>query len=97
MALTNTSIQKALEINKAVDEYFATTDETVVPAKDLMNLFIQKGIFKSNHRDGLPIRDFLRRLDKEQRLDLIPRLHAERKRKNTFWYFVKPGVQFSRV
>ena len=97
MALTNTSILKALEINKAVDEFFATTDEAVVPAKELMNLFIQKGIFKSNHRDGLPIRNFLRRLDKEQRLDLIPRLHAERKRKNTFWYFVKPGVQFSRV
>lgn len=77
MALTNTSIQKALEINKAVDEYFATTDETI------------DNIHRSYHGISLDVeqctahlrgavRDNL--LDREERqgmLDTLRALHEE--------------------
>ena len=45
MTLTNNDIQKALRIKRAVNEYFESSNETRVQAKELMNLFIQKEIF----------------------------------------------------
>ena len=89
MNLTNTDIQKALRIKRAVNEYFENTSRINVEAKELMNFFIKKGIFVKNIQDGLPIRDFLRRLDENHNLHLIPQVHFEQKDKNKNWYFVK--------
>ena len=49
------------------------------------------GIFKSYNKDCLPIRDFLRHLEKEKYLNLIPQ--ALYKQKNTIknWFFIKPN------
>jgi len=92
MALTNNDIQKALRIKRAVNEYFENSNDTKVQAKELMNLFIGKGIFTSNNQDGLPIRDFLRLLDENKQLNLIPQVFFEQKEKNKNWYFIKTKI-----
>ena len=89
MSITKADIQKALRIKKAVDEYFENSGETKVLAKDLMPLFISKGIFTKDYKEGLPIRDFLRHLDENNHLHLIPQIHFEQKDKNKNWYFIK--------
>jgi hypothetical protein len=60
MSITNADIQKALRIKKAVTEYFDSSNQTKVMAKDLMTVFVAKEIFNKDHKEGLPIRDFLR-------------------------------------
>jgi hypothetical protein len=89
MSISNDDIQKALRIKRAVNEYFEKTTETKVQAKELMNIFIEKGIFSRNHKDGLPIRDFLRHLDTNHQLNLIPQAFFEQKDVNKNWYFIK--------
>ena len=89
MALTNQDIQKALKIKKVVNEYFERTNLTKIEAKELMPDFIAKGIFVSNNQDGLPIRSFLRKLDDEKYLKLIPQTFFEQKDQNKNWFFIK--------
>jgi hypothetical protein len=89
MSISNADIQKALRIRRAVNEYFDKTTETKVQAKELMKLFIDKGIFTHNNKDGLPIRDFLRQLDENRLLHLIPQALFEQKDVNKNWYFIK--------
>jgi len=89
MSITAADIQKALRIKRAVSEYFEKNMETKVQAKELMTLFIGKGIFTHNHKDGLPIRDFLNKLEENNQLNLIPQVYFEQKDKNKNWYFIK--------
>lgn len=89
MALTNLDIQKAFKIKKVVTEYFERTNLTKVEAKELMPDFIAKGIFETNNQDGLPIRTFLRKLDEEKHLKLIPQIFFEQKDQNKNWFFIK--------
>lgn len=89
MSITTADIQKALRIRKAVAEYFENSNQTKIAAKDLMPFFINEEIFNLDHRDGLPIRDFLRHLDENQHLHLVPQVHFEQKEKNKNWYFIK--------
>lgn len=75
-------------INKVLESYFEKHPRSgPVPAKDLMPRFIAAGIFPADQENGLPIRRILRQLDKAKQLYLIPYVLAERKQKNTFWYF----------
>jgi hypothetical protein len=90
MAITNCEIQMALRIKRCVKEFFDTHNQTEVAAKELMPLFIKADIFKANHQDGLPIRDFLRHLEKEKYLNLIPQALYKQKSTNKNWYFIKP-------
>ena len=77
-------------INKVVSDYFAShASVDKIPAKDLMEEFIAAGIFKADHKNGLPIRDLLRELDDLGRLSELPNVEPERKVKNTYWYFVR--------
>lgn len=77
-------------INKVVSDYFAShASVDKIRAKDLMEEFIAAGIFKADHKNGLPIRDLLRELDDQGRLSELPNLEPERKEKNTYWYFVR--------
>lgn len=55
--------------------------------KDLMPILIEKGFFEQDHGDGLPLRNILRQLDKENMLYLLPQVSVERKDKNRFWFF----------
>ena len=86
----------ANKINKTLKEFFSTpSNPKKVKAKSLMNLFIEKGIFSSNHRDGLPIRNYLRYLDDNDMLHLIPYVMVERKAVNRNWFFV--DISFYRT
>lgn len=74
-------------INDVLKEFFNDkSNPKCVKAKSMMELFIQKGIFPSNHKDELPIRKLLRELDDSNQLDLIPYVIVERKTKNRNWF-----------
>lgn len=77
MSISNSDIQKALRIKRSVNEHFETSNQSKVLAKDLMSLFITKDIFTKDYQEGLPIRDFLRHLYKNNHLHLIPQVHFE--------------------
>ena len=62
---------------------------TEILAKDLMPLFIKKGIFNKDHRNGLPIRNLLRELDCENKLSLLKNIKVIRNKVNRNWYFIK--------
>ena len=84
------NIQNIGKINQVVDEYFSNNQNVdKVLAKDLMPLFIEAGIFTQDQRNGLPIRQVLRELDSENKLDLLPCAYHERNKVNTNWYFVR--------
>ena len=75
-------------INSVLSAYFADkTNPRQVPALELMGLFIDKGIFNKDHRNGLPIRNVLRKLNKEDRLHDIPYARGDLKQ-NIYWTFV---------
>jgi hypothetical protein len=86
-------ISKINKINSVIADFFKrNSDINKIQAKELMPDFIRAGIFKSNHRDGLPIRNLLRDLDSNNQLKLIPSLHPERKEKNTNWFFIRSSA-----
>jgi hypothetical protein len=89
MAITDTEIQMAFRIKRCVKEFFDTHNQTEIEAKELMPLFIKKDIFNLNYQDGLPIQDFLRHLEKEKYLNLIPQALYKKKNTNKNWFFIK--------
>ena len=89
MAITDNEIQMAFRIKRCVKEFFDTHIKTIIEAKELMLLFIKKGIFKSNSQDGLPIRNFLNHLEKEKYLNLIPQALYQQKNTKKNWVFIK--------
>ena len=89
MAISNTDIQKALRIRRVVKEYLENNTVIIIQEKELMNAYIEKDIFASNNKDGLPIRDFLRHLDESNHLHLIPEAFIEQKDVNKKRYFIK--------
>jgi len=81
-------LSKINEINLAIEEYFtANPSATVVPVKELMPLFISKGIFTKDVKKGKPIREVIRLLDKTGELSKIPSVCVERSEKAAYWYF----------
>lgn len=84
-----TTSEKISIINSILSEYFANPNNPrKLPAKDLMPLFIEKGVFNEDRKNGLPIRQLLRKLDENNQLGMIPFVLAERKSINTNWYFM---------
>lgn len=71
-------IKDFFEENKHIQE---------IPAKDLMPLFINKGIFLQDHRNGFPIRILLNELDRENHLHLFKHVKVFRHAVNRNWYF----------
>ena len=81
-------VEKIRKINEVVERFFDDPgNPRRIAAKDLMPLFIRKGIFTTDHRNGLPIRSLLRELDRRKALSLIPYVFADRKNSNVNWYF----------
>lgn len=77
------------QLNKVIKEYFEKNSTvTIIPVKELMPEFIAAGIFKKDHRKGLPIRQVLRALDDENQLGQVEFVHTERKEQNVYWYFI---------
>lgn len=77
-------------INQVVKSFFEKhAKEERILAEDLMPNFVKAGVFPSDDfdRPGKPLRDLLRKLDKQNHLHLIPYIYADRKKINTNWYF----------
>ena len=90
--IADSGIQKALRVKRAVAEYFTSNPEEIsVQAKSLMPLFIRKGIFTQDSKEGKPIRELLRILQKEKMLHLIPQASGELKNVNYNWFFDNVG------
>ena len=86
------------QINEVVNEYFnQNTEAEKVAVKKLMPSFIKAGIFDKDKRNGLPIRNVLKELDREDALDSIPTLYADRNEGATYWYFIKPGIDHATI
>ena len=83
---------KIARINEVVTDYFKNNPSVnKIPAMNLMPEFIKAGIFNKDYeRKGLPIRNLLQELDRNNELDKIPSLLPERKPINTYWYFQRP-------
>ena len=89
----NTDIIK--RINEVIKEFFNSHKDDWIAAKDIMPHLINAGVFTKDLKKGLPLRKVLRALDKENTLDKIPFVHAERQEKSTYWYLVRQGAKFS--
>lgn len=80
-------------INAAIKAYFkAHPEEDVVAVKKLMPLFVEKGIYPKIVQNGLPIRNELKWLDKQNQLKKIREVHVVRKGKHSYWYFLREGA-----
>lgn len=88
------STNNIAQINEVIAEYFNTTKEDCIAAKDIMPALINAGVFTKDTKKGLPFRKVLRALDEENALDKIPFVHAERTEKNTYWYLVREGAKY---
>jgi hypothetical protein len=89
------SDEKIGSINEAIGAYFKNNPTVEwIPAKLLMPALIDTGIFHKDVKKGLPLRNVLRALDEEKALDKIPRVHAERRGVDTYWYIVREGAQY---
>lgn len=85
--------ERISKINRVLQDYFEKHSESEKnPAKEFMFLFIENGIFNQNNRNNLPIRRFLRGLDKENLLNEIPYIYAERKKANVYWFFSRVNI-----
>jgi len=90
MSLSPKKMLQAGRIDQVVRDYFySNSSVSEIPAKDLMPLFIEKGIFFKDHRNGLPIRQLLRELDAVEQLYLLESVKVIRNAVNRNWYFVK--------
>lgn len=88
------STENIEQINEVIADYFNSNKEDWIPAKDIMPALINAGVFTKDHKKGLPLRKVLRKLDKENTLDKIPFVHAERLEKDTYWYLVREGATY---
>ena len=85
---------KTTQINQVLQSYFEENKGVKsIPAKDMMPYFILAGVFAKDEKNGLPIRNVLRRLDKNNQLHLIPYVFAERKEVNTNWFFQQKNAK----
>ena len=83
-------IHKIDRIDQVIRDYFEAHPFLIeIPAKELMPIFLQKGIFYRNDQAGLPICNLLRGLNKENRLSLLKSAKVIRHAVNRNWYFVK--------
>ncbi|HUH73902.1 MAG TPA: hypothetical protein VLZ75_05790 [Chitinophagales bacterium] len=81
-------------INSVIEAFFTENPSIkIIPAKDLMPALIKAGVFMKDNKNGKPIRDILRALDKNNQLGLIPYIHADRKEKDIYWYFIPENAE----
>jgi hypothetical protein len=89
-------IQIAFKVKKAILEYFEANPEVAkVRAKEMMDFFIEKGIFPKDEKDGLPIRSLLNELNKKNLMQLVPQAYFEMREKVVVWFFSRTGVAAS--
>ena len=80
-------------IDQLIYRYLERTrlDETqVVKPADVMPYLVAHEVYSSDHREGLPLRKDLRKLDELNQLSRIRTLQVERKARNRYWSFRRP-------
>ena len=86
--LTQNQINKAELVSKYAQEYCLKENRRDVKQRELMPYLVEKGVFnKMKDMSIVPIRNLLRDLDLNNRLDLIPQIRVERKGIYRYWYF----------
>lgn len=84
-----TDLQKIEKINQTIEAWFKKNPSVKkVEAKDLMLDFIKSGVFAKDRKEGLPIRDILRKLEKSDQLNQIPYV-LPRQRLYDRWFFIR--------
>ncbi|WP_397362740.1 hypothetical protein [Olleya sp. R77988] len=87
---------KVTRINKVIENYFNTnTGKDWIAVKEIMPDLVKAGVFGKDQKKGLPLRKVLRALDKENQLNTIPSVHAERTETAVYWYLVREGAKFT--
>lgn len=77
-------IKKCQLMKEAVMEWFADNPGvSQVPAKELMDFFVRKGIFETNKYKGSEVRGLLNRLEQSGNLEMLPHAFPM----GTTWYF----------
>ena len=85
-----------IKINEVIAQYFEENTSTDwLPAKGIMPELIKAGVFNKDEKKGLPIRKVFRKLDKDNQLNKIPSVHAERRSENVYWYLVRDGKEYT--
>ena len=91
-------MKKITLINLVLKDYFDLNFSVQkVIAKDMMPYIVLAGIFKKDEKNGLPIHHLLRKLDHENRLNLIPFAFADRKNVYTKWYFESHNISTEKI
>ncbi|MGW1456605.1 hypothetical protein ACWBC2_16590 [Salegentibacter agarivorans] len=81
------SEQEIIKLGYVIQIYLVDNRIKNAKPKDLMPILIEKGFFKQDHRNGLPLRNLLRELESSGKLYLIPQANFVQKEQNKFWYF----------
>lgn len=89
--MTEQQLHKIGRIDQVVRDFFRENPVVEeIPAKDLMQLFVDKGIFNKDYsRPGLPVRNLLRTLDAENKLGMLKHCKVVRNTVNRNWYFTR--------
>lgn len=91
-------MNKITHINLILKDFFELNFSVKkVHAKDMMPYFVLAGIFKKDEKNGLPIRNILRKLDEKNQLNLIPFIFADRKAVYTKWYFENKNLSTTKI
>lgn len=85
------------QINNVIKNYFNNnTKVNWIAIKDIMPDMVSAGVFNKDVKKGLPFRKVLRALDKDNKLDRIPLIHAERTETAVYWYLVREGANLPK-
>jgi len=88
--LSEYNIQKASSIDQIVFDYFKLNPKVKeIQAKDLMEIFVRENVFSKDYKEGLPLRDFLKKVEESDNLNLFKKTSLVRKEENRYWFFVR--------
>lgn len=80
--------ERVKALDRLIQEFLHKTNQNgMVKPKDVMPYLIEKGVYKSDNRNGNPLRKDLRKLKDMNMLNRITGLVIKPKTRNTYWYF----------
>lgn len=87
-------LSKIPSINRVIQQFFdANPSVEQIHAKDLAPYLIRAGLINDIKSKESGIRKYLRTLDENNCLHLIPNIYPDRKASNTTWYFLRGAGQ----
>ena len=84
--------EKGRRTDREIKKWFAMTGADVAKPRELMTYLVKQEVFSKDHREGLPLRTLLRRLEDAGQLSVITTARFDQMPKNKSWYFVRPGT-----